>query len=84
MRHHYCTLNLIFDYALKLGYVYANPLAKAKTPKLAKHKVDALSKGEVLAFIREIDKLPKMQCLMYTLLLTTGVRRGECFGLQWG
>ena len=25
-----------------------------------------------------------MQRLIYTLLLTTGVRRGECFGLQWG
>jgi integrase len=84
MRHHYCTLNLIFDYALKLGYMSTNPLVKVKTPKLVKHKVDALSKGEVLAFIKEMDKLPQMQRLMYTLLLTTGVRRGECFGLQWG
>lgn len=84
MRHHYCTLNLIFEHALKLNYVSANPLAKVKTPKLAKHKVDALSKGEVLLFIREVEKLPIMQRLMYNLLLTTGVRRGECFGLQWG
>ena len=83
MRHHYSTLNLIFEHALKFGYISVNPLAKVKTPKLAKHKVDALSRGEVLSFIREIDKLPQMQRLMYMLLLTTGVRRGECFGLQW-
>lgn len=84
MRHHYCTLNLIFNYALKLNYVSVNPLSKVKTPKLAKHKVDALSKGEVLLFIKETEKLPLMQRLIYTLLLTTGVRRGECFGFQWG
>lgn len=84
MRHHYCTLNLIFNYALKLNYISVNPLAKVKTPKLSKHKVDALSKGEVMEFIKEIEKLPQMQRLIYTLLLTTGVRRGECFGLQWG
>ena len=84
MRHHYCTLNLIFEYAVKLNYASTNPLAKVKVPKLAKHKVDALSKGEVLKFIKEIDNLPLMQRMIYTLLLTTGVRRGECFGLQWG
>jgi len=84
MRHHYCTLNLIFEYALKLNYVSVNPLVKVKTPKLKKHKVDALSKGEVLEFIKEVEKLPLMQRLIYTLLLTTGMRRGECFGMQWG
>lgn len=84
MRHHYCTLNLILEYAVKIRYLRTNPMKEVKTPKLAKHKVDALSKGEVLTFIREIENLPLMQRTIYTLLLTTGVRRGECFGLQWG
>lgn len=84
MRHHYCTLNLIFDYALKLDYVSVNPLAKVKTPPLTKHKVDAFTKGEVLEFISAVENLPLMQQLVYSLLLTTGIRRGECFGLQWG
>ena len=84
IRHHYSTLNLIFEYAAKTDYISVNPLSKIDTPKLAKHKVDALSKVEVLEFIKEIDKLPQMQKLIYYLLLTTGMRRGECFGLQWG
>lgn len=45
--------------------------------------VCALSVGEVRDHLKEIDKLPQVQRLMYMLLLTTGVRRGECFGLQW-
>ena len=84
MRHHYSTLNLIFNHAVTLDYISANPLAKVKTPKLTKHKVDTFTRGEVLEFIRIIDTLPLMQRLVYSLLLTTGIRRGECFGLQWG
>ena len=84
IRHHYSTLNLIFKYALKMNYVVENPVQKVDSPRLAKHKVDALTIGEVQAFIKEVAKLPRQQRLMYELLLTTGIRRGECFGLQWG
>ena len=83
IRHHYCTLNLIFSYAVKLDYIEKNPLAKVDTPKLVKHKVTALSKAETQIFMQEIQKLPLWLKTMYTLLLTTGIRRGECFGLQW-
>ncbi len=84
MRHQYCTLNLIFEYAVKLGYISKNPLSKVKTPKLEKHKVDALTKSETIIFLNELEQLPTKQKTIYHLLLTTGVRRGECFGLQWG
>ncbi len=84
IRHHYATLNLIFDYAIKTEHITNNPLTRVISPKLIKHKVDALSREEALAFIKEIEQLPLRLRLMYTLLLTTGVRRGECFGLQWG
>ena len=84
IRHHYCTLNLIFEYAVKQKYITTNPMKVIDVPKLAKHKVDALTIGEVQVFIKEVAKLPQQQRLMYELLLTTGIRRGECFGLQWG
>ena len=84
VRHHYCTLNLIFEYAVKQKYLTTNPMKAIDVPKLAKHKVDAFSKEEVRVFIKEIESLSLQQRLMYELLLTTGIRRGECFGLQWG
>ena len=84
IRHHYCTLNLIFEYAVKQKHLTTNPMKAIDVPKLAKHKVDAFSKEEVRAFIKAIESLSLQQRLMYELLLTTGIRRGECFGLQWG
>lgn len=84
IRHHYATLNLIFDYATRMDYIASNPLSKVDSPRLTAHKVDALSKSEVITLINEIERLPLKNQLIYTLLVTTGVRRGECFGLQWG
>lgn len=83
IRHHYCTLNLIFEYATKLSYITENLLKNIDSPKLVKYKVNALSKAEVLTFIAELQRLPLMHQTIYNLLLTTGIRRGECFGLQW-
>lgn len=84
IRHHYRVLSVIFQYALKMECVPANPLDRVDVPKVPQHKVDAMTKENVLAFMGAIEKLPLKQRLMYTLLLTTGMRRGECFGLQWG
>ena len=83
IRHHYNLLNYIFDYAVKQGYLQANPMAKVDVPKLAKTRVDALSKSEILTFVKELENLPLRHKTMYMLLLTTGIRRGECFGLKW-
>jgi len=82
-KHHYSTLNLIFAYAVKHRLIDINPMVDVESPKLTKRKVDAFTKSESLRFINEIEKLPIVQKTMYYLLLTTGIRRGECFGLQW-
>lgn len=83
IRHHYGTLNLIFSYAEKTEYIISNPVKKVDVPKLPKHKVNALSKWQVMTFIKEVENLPLMQKAIYHLLLTTGIRRGECYGLKW-
>lgn len=83
-KHHHSTLNLILKCAIQKGYISENPMRGVPSPKLKRRKVDAFSKSETAIFIRAIDELPLMQRTMYYILLTTGVRRGECFGLQWG
>lgn len=83
IRHHYKTLKLIFEYAVQCEYIQNNPLKNIEPPKLTNHKVDALTQKEVRVFVKELEKLPLMKKLIYMLLLTTGIRRGECFGLQW-
>lgn len=83
-KHHYSTLNIILKSAIQKGYISDNPMNGVASPKLKRHKVDAFSKSETTLFINAIDELPLMQRTMYYILLTTGIRRGECFGLKWG
>lgn len=82
-KHHYSTLNLIFKYAIQQGYISENPMNDVESPKLRRRKVDAFTKSETTVFLNAIDELPLMLKTMYYLLLTTGIRRGECFGLKW-
>ena len=83
LHHHYRTLNMIFSFAMKQELILKNPMDKVDKPKLQKHKVDALSAEEARMFFNALNDCPlDFRCLLY-LMITTGMRRGECIGLQW-
>ena len=83
VRHSYCVLVMIFDFAMEQEIIKKNPMDRVDCPKLAKKKIDALSENEtrlLLSLLPYCDA--EFRCMMY-LLLTTGLRRGELMGLQW-
>ncbi len=84
IRHHYCTLANIFSYAIKQEFVLKNPMEKVDCPKLSKKKVDALSTEQAKQFFTMVGESPIDFRCMLNLLITTGIRRGELMGLQWG
>lgn len=84
IRHHYCTLANIFSYAMNQEFILKNPMDKVDCPKLAKKKVDALSEEQAKVFFGLLDDCPMDFRCMLNLLITTGIRRGELMGLQWG
>lgn len=75
---------MIFAYAVRQELIVKNPMDKVDRPKLARKKVDALSQEEAEAFFAALQEQPlDFRCLLH-LLITTGIRRGECIGLKWG
>ena len=83
VHHHYRTLNMIFSYAVRQDVLLKNPMDKVDPPKLIRTEIEALSKEQAADFFNEIHECPlDFRCLL-TLLVTTGLRRGECVGLQW-
>ena len=83
IRHHYTTLHTIFNYAERQEFIKGNPVNKIDAPKVARKKVDALSEDETTVFFTALLNVPlDFRCILY-LLITTGLRRGECLGLQW-
>ncbi|MBE6913520.1 MAG: hypothetical protein E7472_01095 [Ruminococcaceae bacterium] len=83
VHHHHRTLNMIFNFAVKQDLVQKNPMDNVDKPRLPKHKVDALSQEEAQEFFKALSSCPlDFRCLLL-LLITTGLRRGECLGLKW-
>lgn len=83
LRHQYGTLNLIFGYAEKQEMISKNPMRKVDAPKKEKKPVDALTPEQAKHFFAMLSDCPlDFHCILH-LLITTGIRRGECLGLKW-
>ena len=84
LHHQYNTLHLIFGFAEKQDMLVKNPMRLVDSPKKQKKPVDALTQEQAERFFRLLPMLPlDFRCVLY-LMITTGVRRGECMGLRWG
>ena len=84
IRHQYVTLNTIFEYAEKQEMISKNPMRKVEAPKKQKKPVDALTQEQAAQLFKLLPSLPlDFRCILL-VLITTGIRRGECMGLQWG
>jgi len=83
IKHHYNILSFIFGYAEKQDLIDKNPMRKVDSPKVRRRAVDALSEDDARRFFRELGEVDfDFRCILQ-LLITTGLRRGECIGLQW-
>lgn len=83
IQHHFNTLRTIMQYAYKHDIIHKNPFLTATKPKVPGKDVDALSPEEIQQFTHAAADSPLDFHCMLLLLLTTGIRRGECMGLQW-
>ena len=83
IKHHYNVLKMIFGYAEKHDLLQKNPMKKVDPPKVSRKEVDALTPEEAMRFFRALLSCDfEFRCLLQ-LLITTGLRRGECLGLKW-
>ena len=83
VRHYFNVLGRIFAYAEKQGMITQNPMLKVDAPKKDKKPVDALTIEQAKHFFSVLADAPlEFRCMMQ-LLITSGIRRGECLGLKW-
>ncbi len=83
IKHHYDILRIIFNYAEKQEVIEKNPIKKVDAPKTVKRPVEALTQEEEQIFFRALGGYKLEYRCMMLLMATTGIRRGECLGLQW-
>ena len=83
IRHYYNALGMMFAYTEKQNMIAKNPMLKVDAPKKDKKPVDALTQEQAQQLFTALADSPlDFHCMMH-LLLTSGIRRGECLGLKW-
>lgn len=87
IQHHYKTLVNILDYARRMHYIQNNPCddlsAKEKPHKERGKGIDFLDPEQARRFITCLEGEPLFWRVYENVLITCGLRRGECTGLQW-
>ena len=84
----YTVLNSLFKMAYLTDVIPKNPMDKVERPKQRKDEVhatepEAYTIEEVQHIFACLEKEPLKWQALIRLLIDTGVRRGECCGLQW-
>jgi integrase len=84
----YTVLNLLFKMAYLNDVIPKNPMDKVQRPKPRKEEikgaeVEAFTAEELRYIISCLEREPLKWRALIRLLIDTGIRVGECCGLQW-
>ncbi len=74
-------LHLAFAHGVKWGLLHKNPCEGVVKPKLAPTKITLLTPDEIKRFLQEASN--SRMFALFVMAITTGMRRGELFGLKW-
>ena len=69
--------------AVKWGLIDSNPCHRVDAPKLDKKETACLTAQEAAQFLENLAAEPLNVQVMFSMLLLTGMRRGELLGLEW-
>lgn len=84
--HIFGTLRNILRAARRWKYIRFDPtedMTRNERPHREKKEVDYMTESEAKAFIDALQEEPLKKRVYFTLLLLTGMRRGEAVALQW-
>lgn len=87
IQHQFSTLRNVMRYAARFGYIQQDPtanLAQREKPHRPKREISFLDAEHARRFMSCLAEEPLyLRCLL-SVMIQTGLRRGETVGLQWG
>lgn len=81
--HYHRLISSIMATAVKWQVILSNPCDRVAPPKAGKTKIQALDTDEAIHLLELLDGVPMQYRTAVTVLLFTGMRRGELLGLEW-
>lgn len=83
MVHYLSFISTIIDYAIKMDMLSDNPCRRVTIPKGSKKERKILTMEETEKFFKLLETAPLKYRVFFTLVIYTGMRRGEMLGLEW-
>ncbi len=77
-------ISSILETAVKWQIILANPCSRVQPPKAERKEARYLDEQEAALILEKLQGEPLKYKTIITLLLYTGMRRGEICGLSWG
>lgn len=87
IKHHFSVLRNVLEYARRMHYITADPcqdLSAKEKPQLENKPIEFLDSAQAQEYLAALDNEPLFWRCFQNVLITTGLRRGEALGLQWG
>lgn len=83
IRKHHAVLSSILSTAVKWQIIPANPCERVQPPKLERKNAVYLDEQQTVHLLELLENESIQHRTIVTLLLFTGLRRGELCGLEW-
>lgn len=80
---HHRVISKLLSTAVKWNYINDNIAKRADPPKVPQKDIDFLNEDETKEMLYSLQGEPLTYRTMIMLLIYTGMRRGELFGLEW-
>lgn len=83
VQHYHRLLSTILSAAVKWQVIFSNPCERVEVPKVVRKEAQYLDEAQAARLLEALEDAPEEYRVMVTLLLYTGLRRGELCGLVW-
>lgn len=83
IKHYHALISAILEKAVKWQLIFSNPCERVEPPKAKRKEARYLDEDQTVDLLSYLDGEPLQYRTMITLLLYSGLRRGELCGLEW-
>ncbi len=83
LQHYHRLISSIMTTAVQWQVISSNPCNRVKPPKAERKEAEYLDEQQAIDLLKALEAEPLMYRTLYTLILNTGMRRGEACGLEW-